>query len=176
VTGTEVATLRAPVLDRWSICAAPPPGRRWGCGAQDGLLSLTGHSIPRAPPNPAATTASLHWQEPWRLLMGWLDAAPVRNKAPRRREAIQPSTPARTSRTWVAFALIATVIAETLALTIVAEISRLGLAVPGSITERMTRCQRAGMPLQSRPTPAPRALPDLDPAGKRHDHHPHPPG
>ena len=25
-----------------------------------------------------------------------------------------------------------------------AEISRLGLAVPGSITERMTRCQRAG--------------------------------
>jgi hypothetical protein len=27
---------------------------------------------------------------------------------------------------------------------IVAEISRLGLAVPGSITERMTRCQRAG--------------------------------
>jgi hypothetical protein len=27
---------------------------------------------------------------------------------------------------------------------IVAEISRLGLAVPGSITERMTRCQRHG--------------------------------
>jgi hypothetical protein len=27
---------------------------------------------------------------------------------------------------------------------IVAEISRLGLAVPGSITERMTRCQRDG--------------------------------
>jgi hypothetical protein len=27
---------------------------------------------------------------------------------------------------------------------IVTEISRLGLAVPGSITERMTRCQRAG--------------------------------
>jgi hypothetical protein len=27
---------------------------------------------------------------------------------------------------------------------IVAEISRLGLAVPGSITERMTRCQRSG--------------------------------
>jgi hypothetical protein len=27
---------------------------------------------------------------------------------------------------------------------IVAEISRLGLAVPGSITDRMTRCQRSG--------------------------------
>jgi hypothetical protein len=27
---------------------------------------------------------------------------------------------------------------------IMTEISRLGLAVPGSITERMTRCQRAG--------------------------------
>jgi hypothetical protein len=27
---------------------------------------------------------------------------------------------------------------------IVAEISRLGLAVPGSLTERMTRCQRSG--------------------------------
>jgi uncharacterized protein DUF6788 len=34
--------------------------------------------------------------------------------------------------------------AETRREEIVAEISRLGLAVPGSITERMTRCQRDG--------------------------------
>jgi hypothetical protein len=34
---------------------------------------------------------------------------------------------------------------------IVAEISRLGLAVPGSITDRMTRCQRSGCHCKASP-------------------------
>jgi hypothetical protein len=34
---------------------------------------------------------------------------------------------------------------------IMAEISRLGLAVPGSITERMTRCQRDGCHCKAEP-------------------------
>ena len=56
-----------------------------------------------------------------------------------------------------------------------AELGQIGLVLPGSLTDRTTRCQRAPMPLPRRPATA-RPLPDLDPQSQRPDRHqnPHP--
>ena len=57
-----------------------------------------------------------------------------------------------------------------------AELAQIGIALPGSLTSRTTRCQRRRLPLPRRPARPARPLPHLDPQSRRPLHHqdPHP--